>query len=147
MTKIIIILIIGLICEAAGVVLLKKGIDQICRGKDVTVANIIPTVLKGATNMTIVLGVALEAVFFACLLYMMSQREISFVWPLTSLSFVMTTLAAVFYLKEHVDSARWVGVALIMLGAGLITWSEKKKDELREKVVAAEKQPSKAGQL
>lgn len=146
MTKIIIILIIGLICEAAGVVLLKKGIDQICRGKDVTVATIVPTVLKGATNINIVLGVALEAVFFACLLYMMSQREISFVWPLTSLSFVMTTLAAVFYLKEHVTPARWVGVALIMLGAGFITWSEKEK-ERREKVVAAEQQPSKAGQL
>jgi uncharacterized membrane protein len=146
MTKIIIILIIGLICEAAGVVLLKKGIDQICRGKDVTVANIIPTVLKGATNPLIVLGVALEAVFFVCLLYMMSQREISFVWPLTSLSFVMTTLAAVFYLKEHVEPARWIGVALIMLGAGLITWNEKDK-ERREKIVAAEQQPSKAGRL
>src|SRR5687767_3501709 len=139
MTKIIIVLVIGLICEAAGVVLLKKGIDVICHGKDVTVANIIPTVLKGAMNMTIILGVALEAIFFACLLYMMSQREISFVWPLTSLSFVMTTLAAVFYLKEHVAPARWIGVALIMLGAGLITWSEKVK-EPKQQAAAAEEQ-------
>lgn len=137
MTKIIIILVIGLICEAAGVVLLKKGIDVICRGKDVTVANIIPTVLKGATNLTIILGVALEAVFFACLLYLMSQREISFVWPLTSLSFVMTTLAAVFYLKEHVAPARWIGVAFIMLGAGLITWSEKVKEPQQQATAPA----------
>lgn len=128
MTKIIIILIVGLICEAAGVVLLKEGIDQVCKGKDVTLANIIPTVLKGATNARILLGVALEALFFACLLYLMSQREISFVWPLTSLSFVMTTLAAVFYLREHVSGTRWAGVALIMMGAALITWSEKRKE-------------------
>ncbi len=135
MAKILIILVIGLICEAAGVVLLKDGIDTICKGKDITLVNIIPTVLKGATNLKIILGVALEAAFFACLLYLMSQREISFVWPLTSLSFVMTTLAAVFYLKEHVSSARWIGVAFIMLGAGFITWSEKVK-EPREKAAA-----------
>ena len=131
MTKIIIILIVGLICEAAGIVLLKEGIDAICKGKDVTLFNVMPVVLKGVTNLKILVGVALEAVFFACLLYMMSQREISFVWPLTSLSFVMTTLAAAFYLHEHVSTARWVGVALIMIGAGFITWSEKVKDAQR----------------
>jgi drug/metabolite transporter (DMT)-like permease len=138
MTKIIIVLIFGLICEAAGVVLLKEGIDVICKGKDVTLASIVPTVLKGATNMKILLGVALEAVFFACLLYLMSQREISFVWPLTSGSFVMATLAAVFYLKEHVSPVRWAGVALIMLGAGLITWSEKVKEPRTKKAVQIE---------
>jgi drug/metabolite transporter (DMT)-like permease len=131
MTKIIIILIVGLICEAAGIVLLKEGIDAICKGRDVTLVNIMPTVLKGATNLKIIFGVALEAVFFACLLYMMSQKEISFVWPLTSLSFVMTTLAAVFYLHEHVSGTRWAGVALIMIGAALITWSEKQKEARR----------------
>ncbi len=139
MTKIIIILFIGLVCEAAGVVLLKEGIDTVCKGKDVTVANIIPTVLKGATNLRILLGVALEAAFFACLLYMMSQKEISFVWPLTSMSFVMTTLAAVFYLKEEVTAARWAGVALIMLGAGLITWSEKVKESRNKPLPAVER--------
>jgi drug/metabolite transporter (DMT)-like permease len=127
MTKIIIILIVGLICEAAGVVLLKEGIDTICKGKDVTLVNILPIVLKGMTNLKVLLGVALEAAFFACLLYLMSQRQLSFVWPLTSLSFVMTTLAAVFYLREHVSATRWTGVALIMLGAAFITWSEAKK--------------------
>ena len=136
MTKIIIILIVGLICEAAGIVVLKQGIDAICKGRDVTLVNIVPIVLKGATNPRIILGVALEAVFFACLLYMMSQKEISFVWPLTSLSFVMTTLAAVFYLHEHVSGTRWAGVALIMIGAALITWSEKQKEQRR--VVATE---------
>lgn len=136
MGKILIVLLIGLICEAAGVVLLKDGIDSICKGKDVTVMNIIPVVLKGATNVRILLGVFLEAVFFACLLYLMSQRDISFVWPLTSLSFVMTTLAAVFYLKEPVSATRWLGVACIMAGAALITWSEHKNDPKKEPVTA-----------
>lgn len=131
MTKIIILLVIGLICEAAGIVLLKEGIDAVCKGRDVTLVNVVPHVLKGATNLKIIVGVALEAVFFACLLYLMSQKEISFVWPLTSLSFVMTTLAAVFYLRENVSGTRWAGVGLIMIGAALITWSEKQKEVRR----------------
>jgi drug/metabolite transporter (DMT)-like permease len=135
MTKIIIILIVGLICEAAGIVLLKESIDAICKGRDVTLVNITPIVLKGITNWKIIIGVALEAVFFACLLYMMSQKDISFVWPLTSLSFVITTLAAVFYLREHVSGTRWAGVALIMVGAALITWSEKQKEAQRPATV------------
>jgi drug/metabolite transporter (DMT)-like permease len=137
MTKIILILIFGLICEAAGVVLLKEGIDAVCKGKDVTIANIIPTVLKGAGNLKIILGVALEAVFFACLLYLMSQRDISFVWPLTALSFVMTTLAAVYYLRENVSTLRWAGVALIVLGAALITWSDKDKNKTPQQKAAS----------
>jgi drug/metabolite transporter (DMT)-like permease len=137
MTKILIILVIGLICEAAGVVLLKEGIDSVTKGRDVTLVNVMPIVLKGITNLRILAGVALEAVFFACLLYLMSQKDISFVWPLTSLSFVMTTVAAVLYLKEPVTAARWAGVALIMLGAGLITWSEKAKEAQRPALPAA----------
>jgi uncharacterized membrane protein len=55
----------------------------------------------------------------------MSQGTVSFIWPLTSLGFVLTTLAARFVLHENVSVVRWGGVLLIMLGAGLITYSEK----------------------
>jgi drug/metabolite transporter (DMT)-like permease len=54
---------------------------------------------------------------------------VSFVWPLTSLSFVMTALAAKFFLHEQIIPARWAGICLIMAGAALITWSEKNKRE------------------
>ncbi len=57
----------------------------------------------------------------------MSMGDVSFVWPLTSLGFVLTTLAARFILKEEVPPSRWCGVLLIMLGACLIIWSEKVK--------------------
>lgn len=132
MSKLLMILFIGLVCEAIGVVLLKDGIDGICKGRDVTLVNILPLFLKGVMNIKILLGVFFEAVFFACLLYLMSQKDISFIWPLTSLSFVVTTLAAVLYLKEHVTPARWVGVSLIMLGAGIITWNEKQTEKLKD---------------
>ena len=80
---------------------------------------------RGVTNQHILLGVFFEALFFICLLMLMSKADVSFVWPLTSLSFVVTTIAAKIYLHEHVSALRWSGVCLIMMGAALITWTEK----------------------
>jgi drug/metabolite transporter (DMT)-like permease len=92
-------------------------------------------VKSGATNSNILLGVLLEAVFFGTLLVLMSKGTVSFIWPLTSLGFVLTTIAAKFILHEQVSLLRWGGVLLIMLGAGLITYSEK---VLEEKTPAAD---------
>ena len=132
MTKVLLILMGGLVCEAIGVVLLKEGVDSLCKGRAISVVNLLPVVLKGALHPKIVLGVFFEAVFFACLVFLMSQKNISFLWPLTSMSFVLTALAAVFYLKEHVSGVRWFGVALIMLGVAFITWDEKRNEAKAE---------------
>jgi drug/metabolite transporter (DMT)-like permease len=69
---------------------------------------------------------------------LMSQADVSFIWPLTSLGFVATTFAARFVLKEEVSAARWAGVIMIAAGAALISWTEKAK----EARVHAEPSPS-----
>jgi hypothetical protein len=93
----------------------------------VSVSQVLHLVGRGVTNAHVILGVFFEALFFVALLMLMSKADVSFVWPLTSLSFVVTTIAAKIYLHEHVSALRWSGVCLIMLGAGLITWTEKHK--------------------
>jgi len=68
-----------------------------------------------------------EALFFASLLILMAKSDISLLWPLTGLSFVFATFAAMWFLHEQVSPIRWVGVVCIMIGAGLITYSEHAK--------------------
>jgi uncharacterized membrane protein len=53
---------------------------------------------------------------------------VSLVWPLSSLSFVFTGLTAKFVLREDVSALRWTGIVLVVLGAGIVTWSEKIKE-------------------
>jgi drug/metabolite transporter (DMT)-like permease len=127
MIKLLLILFIGLVFESSGVVLLKKGINQIGEVKAINAAEIVRVLQAGATNPQVLLGVFFEALFFACLLVLMSKSEISFLWPLTALSFVFATFAAIWFLGERVSAVRWVGVVFIMLGAALITYSEKNK--------------------
>jgi uncharacterized membrane protein len=129
MAKIIIVLVVAAIIESIGVALLSWGLKDIQGVRQVTVGEIVRVAKSGVTNTKIIAGVALEAVFFGALLYMMSKRDVSFVWPLTSLGFIFTTLAAQFILREPVSATRWVGVLLIAFGAGLTGYSEAVKGQ------------------
>ncbi len=131
MIKLLLILLVGLVFESTGVVLLKKGIAQVGEIKQVNAAEVARVVRAGATNPIVLAGVFFEALFFGCLLVLMSKSDISFLWPLTGLSFVFATIAAILFLQEKVTSVRWAGVVLIMIGAGLISYSEHAKPESR----------------
>lgn len=127
MYKIIMVLLTALVLEAVGVVFLKKGIVEIGDLREVSAPEMFRLVKSGVTNPSILLGIAFEALFFCGLLYMMSKADISFVWPMTSLGFVITPIAAHFILREQVSGARWLGILLIVGGAGVISWSEQAK--------------------
>ncbi len=142
MAKLLLILIIGLVFEAAGVVCLKKGITQIGEVKQVSAAEIVRVIKAGVTSPSVLLGVFFEALFFACLLVLMSESDISFLWPLTALSFVMTTFAALIFLGERVSGLRWAGVVFIMVGAALISYSEHAKPKPSPPPAALEPGPT-----
>jgi drug/metabolite transporter (DMT)-like permease len=129
MIKLLLILIVGLVFESTGVILLKKGITAIGEMHGYNAAEIFRVVKAGAVNPQILLGVFFEALFFLCLLILMSKSDISFLWPLTALSFVFATFAAIWFLGENVSWVRWVGVIFIMIGAAFISYSEHAKEK------------------
>ena len=51
--------------------------------------------LREVSRRRLDLGVALEAAFFVCLLVLLSRSDVSFVWPLTAIGFVLTTVSAI----------------------------------------------------
>ena len=127
MAKLIIILLFALVLEAVGVVLLSHGLKQIGELSHWSVAEVLRLVGRGFTNGSILLGVLMELIFFLALLYLLKNADVSLVWPLTSLGFVLTTLAAKYIRHEEVSALRWMGVVLIMAGAALVGYSEKSK--------------------
>lgn len=128
MGKLIAIMVVALIFEAIGVVYLNRGLKQLPPISNPGWPQIRQLVRAGLTNRSILNGVAFEALFFAGILVLMSKGDVSFIWPLTSLGFVLTTLAARFILGETVSPVRWFGVFLIVIGACLIIWSEKNRE-------------------
>ncbi|HVC00410.1 MAG TPA: EamA family transporter [Candidatus Dormibacteraeota bacterium] len=66
------------------------------------------------------LGLALLAMAFFSLLALLSWENVSFVVPLTALSYVVGALMAKLFLKEKVDRIRWMGVLLVVVGVVLV---------------------------
>jgi len=138
MAKLIVFLLIALTLEAVGVVLLSQGLRQIGELQQVTFSEVARIVGRGLTNSSILLGILFETIFFAALLIMLKNWDVSLIWPLTSLGFVLTTLAAKYIRHEDVTALRWSGVLLIMIGASLVGWSEKSKTPAAPKAALAD---------
>ena len=123
------VLLIALVLEAVGVVFLSRGLKQIGEVEQFTAKEVARIIRRGAANPSLLLGIALETIFFGALLYLLSQRDVSLIWPLTALGFVLTAVAAKFILHEDIPWTRWLGVALIVIGAALVSYSEKMKHQ------------------
>src|SRR5262245_59636730 len=132
MQKLLIFLLAALVIEALGLVYLSKGLKQLGEPVAYTPQESGRLIARGATNGNMLLGVAMETTFFILLMVLLRRHDVSLIWPLTSLGFVLTALAAKFIRHEDVSALRWSGVVLIVIGAGLIGWSEKAKERKEE---------------
>ena len=65
-------------------------------------------------------GVSMMTLAFFSLLGALSFLNVSFVVPVTALSYVAGALGAMFFLRERVSSRRWIGVFLVSLGVTLV---------------------------
>ena len=129
MVKIFTILIVAAIIESVGVAFLAGGLKELHGIKTVSFGEIGRIIVECATNGKLLFGVLLEAIFFGALCYLLSQKDVSLVWPLTSMGFIVTTFAAKYVLHEQVSAVRWAGVMLIAIGALLTSYSEHEKEQ------------------
>jgi drug/metabolite transporter (DMT)-like permease len=65
-------------------------------------------------------GVGLMTLAFFSLLGALSFLNVSFVVPVTALSYVAGACGAVFFLGERVGPRRWAGVCLVAVGVVLV---------------------------
>ena len=67
------------------------------------------------------IGVALMTVGFFALLGVLSVENVSFVVPVTALSYVVGGVGGTLFLGEPIKiAARWAGILLVCLGVGLV---------------------------
>jgi drug/metabolite transporter (DMT)-like permease len=66
------------------------------------------------------LGGVMMAIAFFALLGALSIYDVSFVVPVTALSYVAGAFGGVVFLREHVTLQRWLGVSLVAIGVALV---------------------------
>ena len=71
------------------------------------------------------LGVAMMAMGFFSLLAILSFLEVSFVVPVSALSYAAGAFGAKAFLGERISRNRWLGIAAVCIGVTIVWWSGK----------------------
>jgi drug/metabolite transporter (DMT)-like permease len=66
------------------------------------------------------LGLGMMTLAFFALLGALSFDNVSFVIPVTALSYLAGACGGMFFLGEHVTRERWLGVLLVVIGVSLV---------------------------
>ncbi len=78
------------------------------------------TILKALRVPWMWMGVGMMAIAFFALLGALSLYNVSFVVPVTALSYVAGAFGGVTFLHERVSPQRWLGVLLVAIGVVLV---------------------------
>ena len=68
----------------------------------------------------VALGIVLLIVWLLSRMMLLSWADLSYVLPVTSVGYVLTTVMARFVLNEHIALSRWSGTLLIVTGTALV---------------------------
>ncbi len=66
------------------------------------------------------IGFLLYGLSAICWLWVLSRVQLSFAYPLLSLSFPIVVVLSVIYFAEVITPIRWIGVSLIVIGVSLL---------------------------
>lgn len=105
---------INVVLLVLGQVLWKYGISQ--TGFELSAGGL----WKIVQNWYIVSGMLVYILATFIWLYILSQKELSSVYPLQSLCYIVALLAGVLIFKETAPANKWLGVLLITAGAYMI---------------------------
>jgi len=101
-------------------VLFKLGMNSIGALDSAEKLLSIKTLLMVLSNRYILIGLVLYAISSVLWLVGLSMLDVSLMYPLLSLAYVVTTILAFLVLNEPVHSSRWIGVVLIVIGSILV---------------------------
>ena len=121
MLKTLVLVVIAVLIGGTGHVLLSKGMRTVGDLTEAPASRIGAMIVGAVSNPWLLLGVALQAAFFAMYLTLLSRAQVSQVLPMTALDYVVVALLARLVLAEAVTPARWAGIALIVVGVVLVS--------------------------
>ena len=116
-------LIVG--AGTAGELCVSRAMKSIGEIHDFSPRFILKFVLQSSRLPWMWLGIALMSVGFFSLLAILSFREVSFVVPISALSYAAGAFGAQAFLGERIIRNRWIGIAVVCLGVTIVWWSRK----------------------
>jgi len=82
--------------------------------------------LRAMIEPLVAIGIAMQILWLLSRMSLLSVADLSFVQPVTSVGYVISTLLGWLVLHEPVSAGRWAGAVLISLGAALVVSTPEK---------------------
>ena len=117
--KVIVVMLLATLAVSLGETLLAKGMKETNTVGPGTWAQI-----RAVLNLFVVVGTLLMMAYFGLYMLALKWADLSFVLPLTAISYLLGATLARFYLHEHVTPTRWIGAIIITLGVIIVGFGE-----------------------
>jgi uncharacterized membrane protein len=108
----IIIILVGILFASLGQVFWKIGMNSIGAIDKFSIPGIISMFL----NPVVLLGLFMYGLSTVFWLIALSRKDLSFVYPFISLTFIIVLFLSYFILKEQIGTARIIGTIIIIIG-------------------------------
>jgi len=120
MVQEIILLLLIVIAGTGGELCVARTMRAVGPAADIRPATLLQLARQVVRIRWMWLGLSLMALAFFSLLEMLSLENVSFVVPVTALSYGFGALGGKIFLREQVTGRRWAGVLLVCIGVGLV---------------------------
>ncbi len=114
--RVIVITLIAVCCVSFGEALLSKAMKEVGPIDRLSLS----LVSRISSNGHLWAGVFLMAVFFVLYSIALSWADLSYVLPLTAISYLTGAFLAKYYLHEDVTLVRWIGATVITIGVIIV---------------------------
>jgi drug/metabolite transporter (DMT)-like permease len=116
----VILLILIVIAGTSGELCMSRAMKTIGEVKDFRPMSLLRVIARAMQVGWMWIGFLLMIVAFLALLGALSMENVSFVVPVTAISYAAGALGGKIFLGERVSPQRWAGVALVCLGVMLV---------------------------
>ncbi len=118
------LLVVIVVAGTGGELCVTRAMKEIGEVTDFRPAALVRFILRALKVGWMWVGIAMMAVAFFALLAALSFENVSFVIPVTALSYAAGAVGAVLFLRECIRVQRWVGVLIVCAGVTIVLLSK-----------------------
>lgn len=113
-------MLLAVLAVSFGEALLARGMKQ----SGQAAPGFVTQLLAVAANRHVLGGTFLMMLYFGLYMLALRRADLSFVLPITALSYLIGACLAKYYLGESVTSGRWIGAVIITIGVIIVGLAE-----------------------
>lgn len=118
------LLVVIVIAGTGGELCVTRAMKEIGEVQDFRPAALIRFIFSALRVHWMWIGIAMMTIAFFALLAALSFENVSFVVPVTALSYAAGAIGAVLFLRERISLQRWIGVAVVCAGVTIVLLSK-----------------------